>query len=91
MGAGEILLTSIDRDGSRSGYDVELTRNVARAVDVPVIASGGAGDPGSVVEAFVEGRADAALVAGVLHDGISSIGAIKREMARAGLPVRVAA
>lgn len=91
MGAGEVLLTSIDRDGSRAGYDVELTRNVARAVDVPVIASGGAADPGSVVEAFVDGRADAALVAGILHDRLSSIGAIKREMVRAGLPVRMAA
>ena len=89
LGAGEILLTSIDRDGSRIGYDIELTRSIAHAVDVPVIASGGAGDPGSVVEAFVDGRADAALVAGILHDGASSIGGIKREMARAGLPVRV--
>ena len=91
LGAGEILLTSIDRDGSRSGYDVELTRDVARAVNVPVIASGGAGTPASIVDAFVDGRADAALVAGILHDQVSSIREIKDEMARAGLAVRVAA
>ena len=91
LGAGEILLTSIDRDGSRSGYDVELTRDVARTVNVPVIASGGASTPASVVDAFVEGRADAALVAGILHDQVSTVRAIKDEMARAGLPVRAAA
>jgi cyclase len=91
LGAGEILLTSIDRDGSRSGYDLELTRKVARAVDVPVIASGGAADAASVVDAFVGGGADAALVAGILHDRLSTIPAIKNEMVRAGLPVRVAA
>jgi len=91
LGAGEILLTSIDRDGSRRGYDVELTRSVVRAVNVPVIASGGAADPTSIVDAFVDGRADAALVAGILHDQVSSIRAIKAEMARAGLPVRAAA
>ena len=91
LGAGEILLTSIDRDGSRSGYDVELTREVARAVNVPVIASGGAADAASIVAGLVDGCADAALVAGILHDRVSSVGAIKAEMARAGLPVRVAA
>ena len=91
LGAGEILLTSIDRDGSRSGYDLDLTRNVARAVDVPVIASGGASDPASIVASLIDGCADAALVAGILHDGVTSIGAIKGEMARVGLPVRVAA
>jgi len=91
LGAGEILLTSIDRDGSRCGYDVELTRSVVRAVNVPVIASGGAADPTSIVDAFVDGPADAALVAGILHDQVSSIRAIKAEMARAGLPVRAAA
>ncbi len=89
LGAGEILLTSIDRDGSRGGYDLELTREVARAVSVPVIASGGAADAASVVAAFVEGCAAAALVAGILHDQVSSIGTIKAEMAHAGLPVRM--
>jgi cyclase len=91
LGAGEILLTSIDRDGSRSGYDLELTRSVATAVNVPVIASGGAADPASIVASLIDGAADAALVAGILHDRVSSIRAIKFEMARAGLPVRVAA
>jgi len=91
LGAGEILLTSIDRDGSRSGYDVELTRQVARAVEVPVIASGGAADAASVVAGILDGCADAALVAGILHDRVSTIRAIKSEMARAGIPVRVAA
>jgi cyclase len=86
-----ILLTSIDRDGSRSGYDLELTREVAGAVNVPVIASGGAADAASIVDALIDGRADAALVAGILHDGVSSIRAIKSEMTRAGLPVRAAA
>jgi cyclase len=91
LGAGEILLTSIDRDGSRSGYDLDLTRSVASAVDVPVIASGGAADPASIVASLIDGAADAALVAGILHDGLTSIHAIKGEMARVGLPVRVAA
>lgn len=90
-GAGEILLTSIDRDGSRDGYDLELTRGVADAVDVPVIASGGAGNGADVVAAFTTGGADAALVAGILHDGSTGIGDIKREMARAGIPTRRAA
>ena len=87
-GAGEILLTSIDRDGARTGYDLELTRAVADAVDVPVIASGGAGSAAHVRDAIVEARADAALVAGILHDGVTTVGAIKRVMREAGLPVR---
>lgn len=91
LGAGEILLTSIDRDGSRSGYDIELTREISRAVNVPVIASGGAADAASVVAGIVDGGADAALVAGILHDGLTTIRDIKAEMARAGIPVRIAA
>jgi cyclase len=91
LGAGEILLTSIDMDGARSGYDIELTRAVATEVNVPVIASGGAGSPASIVAALVEGAADAALVAGILHDRVSTVRAIKGEMMRAGLPVREAA
>ena len=90
-GAGEILLTSIDRDGSRSGYDIELTRAVARAVDVPVIASGGAGSAEHVRDVLGEGEADAALVAGILHDGLTTVGAIKRVLANGGLRVRSAA
>lgn len=90
-GAGEILLTSIDRDGARIGYDLELTRAIADAVDVPVIASGGAGSAGDVVDAIVNAHADAALIAGIVHDGTTTVGAIKREMAAASLPVREAA
>ena len=88
-GAGEILLTSIDRDGARTGYDVELTRAVAGAVTVPVIASGGAGSAAHVCEAL-EAGADAALLAGILHDGLTTVHAVKRAVADAGLPVRAA-
>lgn len=88
-GAGEILLTSIDRDGARTGYDVELTRAVSRAVAVPVVASGGAGSAADVCEAL-EAGAEAALVAGILHDGVTTVHAIKRAVADAGLPVRAA-
>jgi cyclase len=88
LGAGEILLTSIDRDGARTGYDLALTRAVADAVDVPVIASGGAGSGLDLVRAFTEGGAEAALVAGMLHDGTTTVGALKREMRAAGLLVR---
>lgn len=87
-GAGEILLTSIDRDGARDGYDLELTRAVSDAVDVPVIASGGAGIAMHVCAAITHGRADAALVAGILHDGVTTIGALKTAMSAAALPVR---
>lgn len=88
LGAGEILLTSIDRDGTRAGYDVELTAAVADRVGVPVIASGGAGTATHVVEVLQQTGADAALVAGILHEGQTSVAAIKREMANGGLPVR---
>lgn len=87
-GAGEILLTSIDRDGRRDGYDLVLTRAVAASVDVPVIASGGAGNAAHVCEAITDGLADAALVAGILHDGVTTVGALKAAMRRAALPVR---
>ncbi len=87
-GAGEILLTSIDRDGVRGGYDLELTRAVADAVPVPVIASGGAGDAAHVCEAIETGGADAALVAGILHDGVTTVAALKQAMAARHLPVR---
>ncbi len=87
-GAGEVLLTSIDRDGARTGYDLPLTRAVADAVDVPVIASGGAGDAAHVPAAIREGGADAALVAGILHDGVTTVAALKGAMRGAGLAVR---
>jgi imidazole glycerol-phosphate synthase subunit HisF len=88
LGAGEILLTSIDGDGSRQGYDVELTRAVSEAVPVPVVASGGAGSAQHVVDVFTKGQAEAALVAGILHDGTTTVGALKSVMQHAGLLVR---
>ena len=88
-GAGEILLTSIDRDGARTGYDLALTRAVAQAVSVPVIASGGAGNDRHVVQAFTEGQADAALVAGILHDGKTTVPSLKQTLHQAGVRVRM--
>lgn len=90
-GAGEILLTSIDRDGARIGYDLELTQATADAVPVPVIASGGAGTAQHVVDAIVDGHADAALVAGIVHDGVTTVRQIKRAMQDAKLAIRSAA
>jgi cyclase len=87
-GAGEILLTSIDRDGARTGYDIELTRTIVQAVGVPVIASGGAGSATDVRDALRAGQADAALLAGILHDGLTTVGEIKRMLADEGIPVR---
>ena len=90
-GAGEILLTSIDRDGARTGYDIALTRAVAEAVTVPVIASGGAGTAEHVVDVLDDGGADAALVAGILHDRVTTVAAIKSRLAARGIAVRPAA
>lgn len=87
-GAGEILLTSIDRDGARTGYDLAITRAVADAVNVPVIASGGAGNAQHLVDAVGQGHADAVLVAGILHDGLTTVHDLKQVMRDAGLPVR---
>lgn len=87
-GAGEILLTSIDCDGARTGYDLELTRAVANAVSVPVIASGGAGSAVHVRDVLVDGGADAALVAGIVHDGVTSVREIKDLLERESIPVR---
>ncbi|MFL5911630.1 MAG: imidazole glycerol phosphate synthase subunit HisF [Gaiellaceae bacterium] len=86
-GAGEILLTSMDRDGTSSGYDLELTRAVAEAVDVPVIASGGAGELDHLVQALQAG-ADAVLVASILHYGHHTVAEIKAHLTAAGVPVR---
>lgn len=95
LGAGEVLLTSMDRDGHLDGYDLELTRAVADAVTVPVIASGGAGNPSHMAEAVSDGpgggRADAALAASIFHYGEFTVAETKRQMAAAGLPVREAA
>ena len=90
-GAGEILLTSMDRDGTEDGYELELTRAVADAVDVPVIASGGAGRLEHLVEAVDRGHADAVLCASIFHYGTYSVGAAKQAMAGASIPVRGAA
>ncbi len=89
-GAGEIVLTSIDRDGARTGYDIELTSAISGAVNIPVVASGGAGAPNHIVDVFQQTGAQAALVAGVLHDGLFTVADIKREMKNAGLLVRAA-
>ena len=91
LGAGEILLTSIDRDGARSGYDIELVSRVSSAVHVPVVASGGAGSALDVADAFIRGGADAALLAGVLHDGTTDIRGVKSALKAARIRVRSAA
>ncbi|MBI2885308.1 MAG: imidazole glycerol phosphate synthase subunit HisF [Candidatus Omnitrophica bacterium] len=88
LGAGEILLTSMDRDGTKQGYDVELTRAVAQAVTIPVIASGGAGTPAHFVEVLTTGGADAALAASLFHFGELSIAQVKSALAHAGVAVR---
>jgi cyclase len=88
MGAGEILLTSMDRDGTQIGYDLPLTAAVARRVGIPVIASGGAGTPQHCLEAVTTGLADAALIASIVHDGTYSISDIKAHLAAHGVCVR---
>jgi imidazole glycerol-phosphate synthase subunit HisF len=87
-GAGEILLTSMDRDGTQSGFDCQLARAVAKAVSIPVIASGGAGAARDFIDVFREGRADAALAASIFHFGIENISQLKRELHEANIPVR---
>ncbi len=87
-GAGELLLTSMDRDGTRAGYDIELLRAITNRVHVPVIASGGAAGPADFVTAVVDGGADAVLAASIFHRRLYSIGEVKAAMASAGLPVR---
>ena len=88
LGAGEVLLTSMDKDGTHDGYDVELLKAVSSAVRLPVIASGGAGNAGHMFEALTEGGAEAALAATIFHFGELSIGAVKQELARRGLEIR---
>jgi len=87
-GAGEVLLTSMDRDGTTDGYELELTRAVADAVSVPVIASGGAGKLEHLSEGILEGRADAVLCASIFHYGHYTVSEAKRHMAAAGIPIR---
>lgn len=88
LGAGEILATSIDQDGNRRGYDLELTARVVEAVNVPVIASGGAGRAEHLRDVFLLAGADAALAAGIFHDGTTTVREVKRLLASAGIPVR---
>jgi cyclase len=88
LGAGEILLTSMDRDGTQVGYDIPLTRAVAECVRIPVIASGGAGTPQHCLEAITEGKADAVLIASMVHDGHYTISEIKSYLAEHGICVR---
>ena len=89
LGAGELLVTSIDRDGTQSGFDTDLLRAISDAVTVPVIASGGAAGPADFVSAVAQGGADAVLAASIFHRRIHSIGEVKAAMAAAGLPVRM--
>ncbi len=89
LGAGEILLTSIDADGHRAGYDIELTRAVSESVNVPVIASGGAGNLEDLYQALTAGKADAVLAASIFHYGIHSIRETKEYLAKKGIPVRL--
>ncbi len=90
LGAGEILLTSMDRDGTRGGFDLELTKAVVDAVNVPVIASGGVGTLDHLVEGVLEGRADAVLAASIFHFGEHTVAEAKAHMAAAGIPIRPA-
>jgi cyclase len=87
-GAGEIMLTSMDRDGTRAGFDCELTAAIVSGVSIPVIASGGAGSVQHFAEVFKEGSADAALAASIFHFGLESIGQLKQELQAAGIPMR---
>ncbi|MEI8123279.1 MAG: HisA/HisF-related TIM barrel protein, partial [bacterium] len=88
MGAGEIVVNSVDADGMRTGYELVLTRLIAEAVRIPVVASGGAGKPSHLAEAFTIGKADAAIIAGMIHTGEYTIPQIKRELIAAGIPIR---
>lgn len=89
LGAGEIVLNSMDADGTKDGYDVELTRMIAESVPVPVIASGGAGTPDHLTKVLTEGKADAALIATMVHSGKYTVGLIKDALNKDGVPVRL--
>jgi imidazole glycerol-phosphate synthase subunit HisF len=89
LGAGELVVNSIDADGTREGYDIELTRTIAEAVSIPVIASGGAGAPEHLLRVLTEGKADAALVASMVHYGDTTVGELKRYLAANGVKVRL--
>jgi cyclase len=89
LGAGELLVTGMDADGTQAGYDIELTRRISEAVPVPVIASGGAGSPQHLYEAIVDGKADAALAASIFHFGAYRIREVKEYLGERGVPVRL--
>ncbi len=89
LGAGEILLTSMDADGVKTGYDLDLTRTISEAVSIPVIASGGAGEPKHLLDAFKEGKADAALAASIFHFDEYSIRSVKEYLQENGVPMRL--
>lgn len=89
LGAGEIVLNSIDADGTKAGYDIEITRRISEAVGVPVVASGGAGRLEHMAEVLVTGRADAVLAAGIFHSGEYSVADVKRFLDQRGIPVRL--
>ena len=88
LGAGEIVLNSMDADGTKNGYDIELTRLISENVPVPVIASGGGGTPQHLADVLTAGKADAALVASMVHNGTYTVGQIKEELAKDGIPMR---
>ena len=88
-GAGEILLTSMDADGTRAGFDCELTARVSEAVQIPVIASGGAGTADHFADVLLQGKADAALAASIFHFGVANVRTLKEEIAKRGVPVRL--
>ena len=89
LGAGEILLTSMDSDGTRAGFDCELTAAVSQAVSIPVIASGGAGTVEHFADVFGRGKADAALAASIFHFGVTSSRSLKQDLAKFGVSVRL--
>lgn len=88
LGAGEIVVNSVDADGMRTGFEITLTRLIAEAVRIPVVASGGAGKPSHLAEAFTAGKADAAIIAGMIHTGEYTIPQIKQDLMAAGIPIR---
>ncbi|RMD75920.1 MAG: imidazole glycerol phosphate synthase subunit HisF, partial [Lentisphaerae bacterium] len=88
LGAGEIVVNSVDADGTRAGYEINLTRMVADSVRIPVVASGGAGTPQHLADVFTQAHADAAIIASMVHTGEYTIARIKDELIRAGIPIR---
>ena len=89
LGAGEIVLNSIDADGTRDGYEINLTKMISENLSVPVIASGGGGKPEHLTQVLTEGKADAALIASMVHSGDYTISSIKNSLAKDGIPVRI--